>query len=380
MPTLSHKVRSLLREGYCLSMDFTLGKRLRELPGPVLVTGHTGFKGTWLTLLLERLEIPVVGLSLPAQPFSLYERAGRIGAIPETFTDIRGFDVVREFVVKHKPSAIIHMAAQPLVLESYKTPRETFDTNVMGTVNILESAFEIDSVQAVLVITTDKVYRNDSFGKAFIESDPLAGKDPYSASKVGTESAVAAWQQISKILGGPKVVAARAGNVIGGGDWAENRLIPDLIRGFESETEVIVRNPKSTRPWQHVLDPLLGYVMVLESVLGGAQTKAMNFGPDSESLTVEEVVRISKSNWPSSTSVVFELGMQEEAVEAIALQLDSDEARTSLHWKCAWNQEESVAATIKWWEKVITKSIDPALACEADIDFVLKNARSLGIP
>lgn len=360
-------------------MELTLGKRLRELSGPVLVTGHTGFKGTWLTLLLERLEVPVVGLSLPAEPFSLYERMNRKGAIPEDFLDIRDFEAVQGFMATFKPAAIIHMAAQPLVLESYKTPRETFETNVMGTVNILDAAFATTYVEGLVVVTTDKVYRNDNSGAKFVESDALAGKDPYSASKVGTESAVAAWQQISRISGGPKVVAARAGNVIGGGDWAADRIIPELIRGFSTKSKVIIRNPKSTRPWQHVLDPLLGYVMVLEAILKGKKISAMNFGPYSESLSVREIVDISKENWPLKTSVEFGEGLHDDAIEAIALQLNSEKARTSLEWSCAWNQRESVAATIKWWDKVLNNSVDPQDACEADIDLVLANVQSLGI-
>ena len=360
-------------------MDLTLGKRLLELNEPVLVTGHTGFKGTWLTLLLERLDVPVVGLSLPAEPLSLYERMNRKGAISEAFLDIRDVDSVRGFMMDFKPSAIIHMAAQPLVLESYKSPRETFETNMMGTVNILDSAFASNYVEGIVVVTTDKVYRNDNAGRKFIESDALAGKDPYSASKVGAESAVAAWQQISKISGGPKVVAARAGNVIGGGDWADDRIIPELIRGFSTKSKVLIRNPKSTRPWQHVLDPLLGYVMVLEAILKGEKITAMNFGPDSESLSVREIVDISKENWPSATSVEFGDGVQEDAIEAIALQLNSERARSSLGWSCAWSQRESVEATIKWWDKVLNSSVNPRDACEADIDTLLGKVRSLGI-
>ncbi|HUW88526.1 MAG TPA: CDP-glucose 4,6-dehydratase [Candidatus Paceibacterota bacterium] len=360
-------------------MDLTLGKRLRELSGPVLVTGHTGFKGTWLTLLLERLGVPVIGLSLPAEPLSLYERMQRKGAIPEDFFDIRDFEAVQGFMGTFKPAAIIHMAAQPLVLESYRIPRETFETNVMGTVNILDAAFATKFVEGIVVVTTDKVYRNDNSGAKFVESDALAGKDPYSASKVGTESAVVAWQQISKVSGGPKVVAARSGNVIGGGDWAEDRIIPDLIRGFSTNSKVIVRNPKSTRPWQHVLDPLLGYVMVLEAVLAGEQIVSMNFGPDSKSLSVSEVVNISRMGWPHPTSIEFATGIQEEGLEAIALQLDSRKARTTLNWSCAWDQSESVSATIKWWDKVLNESVDPRTACEADIDLLLENAHSLGI-
>ena len=270
---------------------------LRSNSGPVLVTGHTGFKGTWLTLLLEKLGVEVVGFSLSPEKDSLFDRAGRTGAIKEVFADIRDYELLNTYITSIKPSAIIHMAAQPLVLESYRLPKETFDVNVMGTVNVLDSAFKTDSVQAIVVVTTDKVYRNDNSGRAFIESDPLEGKDPYSASKVGTEAAVAAWQQIQRISGGPKVVAVRAGNVIGGGDWGDNRLLPDLIRSFSSGQKMAVRNPASTRPWQHVLDPLGGYISALEAILGGEKISSVNFGPDTQSIAVSEVVKIAVETW-----------------------------------------------------------------------------------
>ena len=180
-------------------MELTLGKRLKELPGPILITGHTGFKGTWLTFLLEKLNVPVLGLALTPEKDSLFDRTKRTGAIREAFIDIRDAARVSQFLTENQPSAVIHLAAQPLVIASYKTPRETFETNVMGTANVLDAAFSTPSVKAVVVATTDKVYRNDDLGRAFIENDPLEGKDPYSASKVGTESVVAAWQQIAKI-------------------------------------------------------------------------------------------------------------------------------------------------------------------------------------
>lgn len=353
-------------------MDLKLGKRLRELPGPVMLTGHTGFKGTWLTLLLERLGVSVVGLSLPPEPNSLFARANRTGRIPELMGDIRDFETVRQFVLKHNPSSIIHLAAQPLVLESYRAPRETFETNMMGTVNLLESAFQADSVEVAVIVTTDKVYRNDNSGRLFIESDALAGKDPYSASKVGTESAVAAWQQISKVSGGPKVVSVRAGNVIGGGDWAENRLIPDLIRGFFSREVVPIRNPESTRPWQHVLDPLIGYLLALEATLGGQELTSVNFGPDEESLSVRAVVEIARSNWPFETSVKFIRSNGEFSVEAERLQLDSQKAHADLNWHPAWSQSDAVATTVNWWEKVLLEKVDSSLACNDDIDGLLK--------
>lgn len=352
-------------------MDLTLGASLRELAGPVLITGHTGFKGAWLTLLLERLGVPVIGLSLSPQPDSLYSRIQREGALKESFKDIRDFESVRQFMTTHRPAAVIHMAAQPLVLQSYRTPRETFETNVMGTVNVLESSFLTDSVKAVVVVTTDKVYRNDNFKNSFVESDALQGKDPYSASKVGTEATVSAWQQISKIRGGPMVISVRAGNVIGGGDWAENRIIPELIRGFSEQNLVIVRNPLSTRPWQHVLDPLRGYIMALEAILKGVILDSLNFGPDTQGLTVGEIVKMSIEYWPSKTLVEFSDAGKSQDIEATYLNLDSKKAREVLGWNSRWGQKESVRATIEWWNKVLKNSISPLDACTHDIDFLL---------
>lgn len=353
-----------------------MGKALRELPGPILITGHTGFKGTWLTFLLEHLDVKVIGLSLAPERNSLYERANRSGAISEEFIDIRDSAKVAGFVTKHQPSAVIHMAAQPLVLESYKTPRETFETNVMGTANILDAAFRTTSTKAVVVITTDKVYRNDNSGQAFSETDALAGKDPYSASKVGTESVVAAWQHIAKISGGPGVIAVRAGNVIGGGDWAENRLLPDLIRGLIAGGPIQIRNPSSTRPWQHVLDPLYGYLMALEALLNGSEITSLNFGPDFESLTVKEVTQLGVANWPTKVSVQFGNDLLSSSSEAINLHLNSTLATRILGWKPHWNQHEAVTATINWWDQVLNSSVAAHTACYEDILSLLKSHKS----
>jgi CDP-glucose 4,6-dehydratase len=354
-------------------MDLTLGKRLRELPGPIMVTGHTGFKGTWLTFLLEQLKISVVGYSLPPENDSLFTRSDRVGAIPEAFAEIRDQQSIKCFMEDHKPSVVIHLAAQPIVLQSYKSPLDTFEINVIGTANILNSAFATNSVKVVGVATTDKVYRNNNSGYAFIESDPLGGKDPYSASKVGTESVVAAWQQIKKEFEGPQVIALRAGNVIGGGDWASDRLIPDLLRAFIAKREIVLRNPESTRPWQHVLDPLVGYLMAIERVLDGELIEAINFGPDSKSLSVKKIAEISLKAWPYQSEIHKSQGNSEKTMESVSLELDSSLAREKLNWSPIWSQEEAVISTINWWDSVINKGVNPVIACEQDIDFVFKN-------
>lgn len=332
---------------YSSTMEYPLGQRLRELPGPLLLTGHTGFKGTWMTFLLEHLKVPVVGYSLPAEKDSLYDRAERTGAIPEAFADIRDHEELERFIDLHKPSTIIHMAAQPLVLKSYESPRETFDVNVMGTVNVLDIAFKRDFVKVIIVVTTDKVYRNDNSGRAFVETDPLEGKDPYSASKVGTEAVVAAWQQIAKVSGGPRVVSVRAGNVIGGGDFAENRLFPDIAKSISTRSTVVIRNPLSTRPWQHVLDPIAGYLKLLEYSLEGAASSNYNFGPKEPSLSVMEVVNTVSRKY--SDIATFEVRQEFSIQESQILNLSVSRATSELKWLSRWNQEEAIEKTMAWW-------------------------------
>ncbi len=358
-------------EDYSLDMENPLGQRLRELPGPVLLTGHTGFKGTWMTLLFEHLRIPVIGYSLPPEKDSLYDRARRTGAIVEKFEDIRDFNALEHFMDLHKPSTIIHMAAQPLVLKSYDSPRETFDVNIMGTVNVLDIAFKKDFVKAVMVVTTDKVYRNDNSGRAFIETDPLEGKDPYSASKVGTEAAVAAWQQISKVSDGPRVVSVRAGNVIGGGDWANNRLLPDIVRAKFFSQKTVIRNPKSTRPWQHVLDPLIGYLKAMEFILAeNVDLNGFNFGPNGQPLQVHEVIKLALSE-ESPEHKLIEIISSGLIQEAHTLSLDSNLARSKFGFIPKFTQEEAISMTIRWWEKVISGE-DIHSACRYDIMRILE--------
>jgi CDP-glucose 4,6-dehydratase len=347
-------------------MEFSVGKGLCELPGPLLLTGHTGFKGAWLTFLLEHLDIPTVGYSLPAEKNSLFDRAHRVGAIPEVFEDIRNYEALEQFIDLQKPSTIIHMAAQPLVLKSYKNALKTFDINVMGTANILDIGFKKDFIKSIVVVTTDKVYRNDNSGRAFLESDPLGGKDPYSASKVGTEAVVAAWQQIANVSGGPKVISVRAGNVIGGGDFAENRIIPDLIRGVISGKPVEIRSPGSTRPWQHVLDPLIGYVSILDNSLQGLEKLHINFGPDSKSLTVLELTQIATSVFKNLKVKISQERMKQD-IEAEILELNSNLAREVLGWEPQWTQEAAIYKTFKWWASHLQDSKSAYELCKQEI-------------
>jgi CDP-glucose 4,6-dehydratase len=354
---------SIYGEEYCLSVKLKLGERLQALPGPILITGHTGFKGTWLTFLLEQLGVPVIGYSLAPEKDSLYERVKATRKIPEIFADIRDLEALTKFLATHKPSAIIHMAAQPLVLQSYRTPRETFEVNVMGTANLLEAASQLGTVQCVGVVTTDKVYKNQNLGKKFSEGDPLGGKDPYSASKVGTEAVVSAWRQLATLSPTPSVFSFRAGNVIGGGDFGENRLMPDLVRAKTSGVAVGIRNMSSSRPWQHVLDPLWGYMSALEFSLLGNELECINFGPLEPSLRVEEVLKIVKTKW----QLEIDDKSFSHSIEAISLDLDSTYATDLLGWKPVYSQRQAILETLNWWDKVLGEKKSALFQCRDDV-------------
>jgi CDP-glucose 4,6-dehydratase len=344
---------------------------LKKLNSPILITGHTGFKGTWLSLLLEKFGINSVGYSLEPTSDSLFERMSRSNKIDEEFSDIRNKLKLQSFIHKHRPSVIFHLAAQPLVLDSYKIPAETFEVNVQGTVNLLEAAFTCDSVKVVSIVTTDKVYRNDNSGKKFRETDPLEGKDPYSASKVGAESAATAWRQLSKLSDGPSVLSLRAGNVIGGGDESINRLLPDLMKSFSQEKRAKVRNPKSVRPWQHALDPLFGYVKATNYALNNGIENIFNFGPNSDGLSVRYVSEIAEKEWGNTPGIEYGIGDSPNEQESELLNLENNRAKKSLNWNPRWDQEEAVIRTVKWWKNVLFTKIDPYEACMSDIsDFL----------
>lgn len=308
---------------------------------PVLVTGHTGFKGTWLTLLLKELGVNVAGYSLEAKINSMYQRLNLKGDIPEVFADIRDEKAVSDFLSEVQPSAIIHLAAQPLVIESYRDPKETFDVNVIGTANLLQAASKIPNLEAILVSTTDKVYKNSNTGRKFTEGDALEGVDPYSASKVATEAVIRSWQNI---LGGKiRLIAGRAGNVIGGGDYSQDRIIPDCVRAHEGNKQLIVRHPQSVRPWQHVLEPISGYLLAL----GFGKELSYNFGPiESEDFTVIQVIEILKQKLDFDYKVSDETN---SPYEAELLSLDSELAKSDLKWQSSYSQKTAIELTAEWW-------------------------------
>jgi len=330
---------------------------------PILVTGHTGFKGTWLTLLLDELNIEWIGVSLPPEKDSLYTLINNKKKPNEYFVDIRDINKLHKIIDSINPSHVIHLAAQALVLDSYTEPRNTFETNILGTYNILELLVRKANLKSIVVATTDKVYKSRKFPPmAYTESDKLGGMDPYSWSKVGAETVVGAWRQISKLENGPNIISVRAGNVIGGGDFAKNRLLPDLIKGFHSKSKITIRNAKSTRPWQHVLDPLYGYLLALATNIN---EPAFNFSPSKRSLSVKKVVGIASDSWGEPSRIIFNKSTNKH--ESKYLALNSKKAKLKLNWTNNWTQEEAVVSTVNWWKSVYTKKLTPKEACLIDI-------------
>lgn len=345
--------------------------RTSNLQGKLLITGHTGFKGAWLTLLAEELGLEVAGVSLPPTENSLYLKLNRHGRIEEYFVDINDNEELKTVIHKIKPRAVLHLAAQALVEDSYRDPLETFQTNVMGTAHVLDVCTNVPEIEFIGVATTDKVYKNSNLGIDFIETDSLGGKDPYSASKVGTESVVDAWRQLSILRNGPGISSFRAGNVIGGGDLAENRIVPDLIRSRVSGEPAPIRYPDSTRPWQHVLDPLMGYLIATNEFMKKKElSPAINFGPSGTSLKVSELVQLalsvdSKIPQPDMTRP------NNDERESRLLSLNSDLARNSLGWTNSWSQEEAIRSSFTWWKAVLEKQLSPLEACKLDISILL---------
>ena len=327
-----------------VSPSFWKGKR-------VFITGHTGFKGSWLSLWLQTMGAVVKGYALepPTSP-SLFVEANVAKEMESEIGDIRNLDQLKKSMIAFNPDVLIHMAAQPLVRLSYREPIETYSTNVMGTVNVLETARYCPDLKCVVSVTTDKCYENKEWEWGYRENEPMGGHDPYSSSKGCAELVTAAYRNsFFNTNDTPFVASARAGNVIGGGDWAEDRLIPDILRAFENKKSVIVRNPLSTRPWQHVLEPLSGYLVLAQYLCekGQPYAQAWNFGPkDEDCKPVQWILDKMVMAWGEGAS--WELDKNDNPHEANFLKLDCSKATTKLKWQPVWHLDHTLQLIVDW--------------------------------
>lgn len=328
-----------------MNRDFWHGRR-------VFLTGHTGFKGSWALVMLAELGAKVTGFSLdpPTAP-ALFEQI-RADALCEADLrgDIRDRDALACAIANAAPDVVLHMAAQPLVRESYVTPVETYATNVMGTIHLLDACRTTPSVGAVVVVTTDKCYENNGWVWGYRENDRLGGADPYSNSKAVCELVVDSYRRsFFSVEGTPHLASARAGNVIGGGDFAIDRLIPDAVRAFSDGLPLPIRNPQAVRPWQHVLEPVVGYLVLAERLHGSRRfAEGWNFGPPTEeSASVEAVVNLMVGQWGDQAAWVQDIGFHPH--EAATLKLDSTKARIELGWRPHFDLETAVRTTTDWY-------------------------------
>ena len=332
-------------EDLVVSLDFWKGKR-------VLLTGHTGFKGSWLSLWLQRLGAEIVGYALesPTEP-SLYRVAEVERGLSSITADIRDMECLQRAFDAHNPEIVIHMAAQSLVRDSYADPVGTYRTNVMGTVNFLESARKTASVKGILIITSDKCYENKEWVWGYRENEAMGGYDPYSSSKGCAELVTSAYRRSFMQDAGIAVATARAGNVIGGGDWAKDRIVPDAISAFIENNPLIIRNPKAIRPWQHVLEPLSGYLMLCQQLINHPEDYAggWNFGPnDEDARPVSILADILVKFWGNNAQWKLDDGANPH--EAQYLKLDCTRAKTLLKWKSIWGFNRTIDETVKWYE------------------------------
>lgn len=315
----------------------------------VLITGHTGFKGSWLSFWLSQLGAQLCGVSLDPESQPNHWDCLKL-EIEDNRLDIRGAAQVRAVVESFRPDIVFHLAAQALVRRSYQEPIENWSTNVMGTAHVLDACRGVDSVRAIVAITTDKVYANQEGSRAYLETDRLGGHDPYSASKAACELLIDSYRNaFFNLENAPLLASARAGNVIGGGDWSEDRLIPDLVKSLERSQALVIRSPNATRPWQHVLECLSGYLLLGQQLLENRLefASAWNFGPPKEdNCTVEQVLSRLQAHWPE---LRWQQTESPQPHEATLLNLDITKARDLLNWEPVWNLDQSLQATADWY-------------------------------
>lgn len=340
----------------------------------VFVTGHTGFVGGWLCTWLSRMGAKVAGYALPPPTTpSFFERTGLASRLARhALGDVNDAPALAAAVRAVRPSVIFHLAAQPIVRDGFREPVATFATNTMGTVHLLEACRACESLERIVVYTTDKVYRNDQSGRPFTESDRLGGNEPYSASKAAAEWAVGAyWESyFRRATPRPALATVRAGNIVGGGDWARDRLLPDAVRAFSSGEPLSVRSPRATRPWQHVLDAVRGTLLLAERVQAGeepAERLAWNFGPDPGAVhSVAEVAESAARAWGDAASWRHETDAS--IPESKALVLSSERAARELGWRCAWDLERSIARSVAWYRAALAKEVDAMDETERQIE------------
>jgi len=363
------ELRSCPVEGMGVSLGFWRGRR-------VFLTGHTGFKGSWLSLMLARLEAKVSGYALaPEDGLNLYDSAGVAKHVDSRLADLRDSTALTGAVLENEPEVVFHLAAQALVLPSYEAPVDTFATNVMGTVHLLEAVARCRSVRAVIIVTSDKVYRNREQIWSYRENDELGGRDPYSASKACAEIVTSAYRESFLKKRGIAVATVRAGNVIGGGDWARDRIVPDFVRAAMKGSTLTVRNPRSTRPWQHVLEPLLGYIALAQRLHeeGSHWEGAWNFGPSVEAVQpVSRLVGDLAALWGNGAT--WHHQPIEQAHEASLLTLDSTKARHHLGWEPRLGYGEGLKSTVAWYKRILNGD-DAGLVTLSQIDSYLELTR-----
>lgn len=344
-----------------ISKKFWSGKK-------VLVTGHTGFKGFWLSLWLERLGAEVTGISLPpnTEP-NLYALSNFSGFHQSIMCDIRNFESLSKHCRSINPEVIFHLAAQPLVRESYHDSLGTFSSNIMGTANLLESMKGLSNLESSVFITTDKVYQESESKKGFKEDDPLGGHDPYSSSKAACEIVIDSYRKSFFHDAGVPVSSARAGNVIGGGDWSKDRLIPDAIRAWQDGTELNIRSPAATRPWQHVLEPLKGYLVLAQEISSSLdKAQAYNFGPASDSIaSVMDVIEIARECFGGGK--VKYNNANDGPRESEWLSLDIEKSKTILDFQPRWNLHETINHSVSWYVEFLSGK-KPLMLCNQQID------------
>lgn len=344
----------------------------------VYLTGHTGFKGSWLSLWLQNMGAIVKGYALtPVTTPNLFTEAKVADKIESEIGDIRHFEQLQSSIAYFNPDILIHMAAQPLVRLSYKEPLATYETNVMGTVKVLEAARYCQNLRSVVSVTTDKCYENKEWLWGYREDEAMGGYDPYSSSKGCAELVTSAYRRSFMQEKGIGVATARSGNVIGGGDWSEERLIPDILKAFEEEQAVIIRNPKSTRPWQHVLEPLSGYLALAQKLYESPQeyAEAWNFGPqDEDAKPVDWILDKMVAKWPKHA--LWQLDDNAHPHEAGFLKLDISKAKSRLHWQPTWNLEQTLERIIQWHQAWLNKE-DMQVFCLNEIQEYMINMRSI---